>query len=208
MTPKTPAEYQAQFHAFVTALGQNPDDPDILSILRDRAQVSWQEITKAIETDAAGIEYGTFRGTADNIWMRTSPDPMEWQRSGGLARGLLRAGVKSIIVGELTEEWFLYALAHPVDNADDIVRNLRRYYTNEAVHKILGLYDPLPENVTQEVLFKKFGEILSDGQVYLPVRLLVRDLAAAEYPVLRYQIAWTPEQGRPMGKLLYYKSKM
>ena len=41
---------------------------------------------------------------------------------------------------------------------------------------------------------------ISDGQVRLPIRLLARDLHASEFPVLRYEIRWTPEQGRPKGK--------
>jgi hypothetical protein len=44
------------------------------------------------------------------------------------------------------------------------------------------------------------GRALGDGKVYLPVRILHRDLAQARIPVLRYDIHATPDQIRTQTK--------
>jgi hypothetical protein len=47
----------------------------------------------------------------------------------------------------------------------------------------------LPYGAGQEAQ-RLYGEILSCGQVHLPVRLLARDLQATGFPVLRYEIVY------------------
>lgn len=121
---------------------------------------------------------------------------MAWQRSGSLASGLRRVGVQSIVVGELKEEWYLYAIALPINNVADVRNNLLRVYPEKQTDALLALYPHLGENASQEECFELFGKVFSDGQVYLPVRLLARDLIASEFPVIRYDIRWTPEQIR------------
>lgn len=131
---------------------------------------------------------------------------MEWQRSGNLARGLLAHGVKSVVIGDLTEEWYLYSLSHPISNIADIDINLERYYRPDVVKKMLEAYlgeDYAEKNVlggkSQEELERLFGQLLAEGQVHLPVRLFARDMLEAGYPLVRYEIRWTPEQLRPLG---------
>ncbi|OCH89195.1 carboxylesterase [Obba rivulosa] len=199
ISPKTPAELRPQFRALCEALSLNPDGPDILAILRDPELVPWQAITRAIETDALGAQYGTFRGCLDGAWLALSPDPMEWQRSGAFARALRAKGVRSVVVGDLTEEWYLYSIAHAVHSMRDIALNMERYYQEDVVREMMALYRTVPEGAPREEFERLFGEMLSEGQVHLPVRLLARDLAAAGLPVVRYQIRWTPEQLRPLG---------
>ena len=89
----------------------------------------------AIETDALGIEHGTFRGAWEPAWLGDT-DPMAWQRSGELARGLRAHGVRSVVVGEVSEEWYLYSIAHPVKSVEDVHRNLERYYKREVVERM------------------------------------------------------------------------
>ena len=195
--PKTPKELRPQFRALCRALKLDPDAPDTLSILKDPTRVPFTDITRAIETDAVGVEYGTYRGCLEPSWLPSSPDLMTWQRSGEFAKGLKRAGVRSIVVGDLTEEWYLYAIAHPISSSIDIRRNLERYYERDLVEKMLeGGGSLLPDEQAE----RRFGILLSNGQVHLPVRLLARDLHASGFPVLRYEIRWTPEQGRPKGE--------
>ncbi|PIL23205.1 hypothetical protein GSI_14514 [Ganoderma sinense ZZ0214-1] len=209
-TPKTPAELRPQFAALCRALALDPASPPdaLLATLRDPAQVPASAITRAIETDALGLEHGTFRGAWEPAWLGDT-DPMAWQRSGELARGLRAHGVKSVVVGEVSEEWYLYSIAHPVASVEDLHKNLERYYKKEVVKKMLDVYlgrgeeggkggKPLGER-TPEELERLFGEVLSEGQVYLPVRLFARDMLATGYPVVRYEIRWTPEQLRPLG---------
>ena len=133
---------------------------------------------------------------------------MAWQRSGELARGLRAHGVRSVVVGEVTEEWYLYSIAHPVTSEDELRRNLERYYRKDVVEKMLEVHlgqegegesgKPLGER-TPEELERLLGEVVSEGQVYLPVRLFARDMLAAGYPLVRYEIRWTPEQLRKLG---------
>jgi hypothetical protein len=124
---------------------------------------------------------------------------MVWQRTG-FAHSLREKGIRSILVGDLTEEWMLYSIAHPIETPRDILPNLERYYPREMVKKLTKHYPTLPENATSKESQKLFGEILSDSQVHLPVRMLVDHLHEANFPVLRYEIRWTPEQKRTEGK--------
>ncbi|GBE88869.1 hypothetical protein SCP_1402770 [Sparassis crispa] len=199
IAPKTPTELRPQFQALCCALKLDPDAPDLLATLRDPEQVPWSVITHAIETDAVGIEHGTFRGCMDDVWMSSAPEPMEWQRSGGFARALQARGVRCIVVGDLTEEWYLYSIAHPVTSMRDVELNMERYYQIDVVKKMMTKYREVPAGSSEEEFKRLFGEMLSEGQVHLPVRLLARDLMAAGFPVIRYEIGWTPEQVRPFG---------
>jgi carboxylesterase type B len=162
-------------------------------------EIPASEITRVIETDALGTEYGTFRACLDGDWLPTSPNPMAWQHTGEFARSLREKGIKSILVGDLTEEWYLYSIAHPIHAPKDLAPNLERYYPKKMVATLASHYTSLPKNATSEASQKLFGEILSDSQVHLPIRILVRDLHKAGFPVLRYEIRWTPEQLRHEG---------
>ncbi|KAF5361734.1 hypothetical protein D9756_002143 [Leucocoprinus leucothites] len=137
--PKTPAQLRPQFQALCRGLGLDPDDPDILTTLRDSKKVPWQSITRLIETDALGPlgQYGTFRGCLSPDWMITSPDPMVRQRSGAFSASLRAHGVKGIIIGDLMEEWYLYSIAHPISSTEDILPNLNRYFPDVVSRNLL-----------------------------------------------------------------------
>ncbi|KAK2467373.1 hypothetical protein APHAL10511_000608 [Amanita phalloides] len=175
--PKTPEELRLQFRALCKALELDPDSPDILDVLRDTVKVPWTKITKAIETDALGVQYGTFRGCLSSDWISTSPGPMEMQRSGEFARCLRERGVHSIAVGEVVDEWYIYSLSHPISSTRDIGPNLTRYFSEAFVEKLMQCFRKLPEDASQEDATKLFGEIMSSG-----------------FPVLRYNIEWVPEE--------------
>lgn len=153
-----------------------------------------------IETDAVGVYNGTFRGCFDGSWMATDPDPMTWQRNGDLGRKLREKGVKSVVAGDTLEEWYLYSIAHPIEGPADIVPNLLRYYPQSIVDALTPKYPTLPNFATPEESKRLFGDILSDGQVNIPDRLLTRDLRHVGFPVLRYEIHWVPEQLRIGGR--------
>jgi hypothetical protein len=199
MNPKTPDELRHQFEALSRALGLDPGAADTLSVLRDPEKTSWRSIIELIDSEKLG-PYGTFRGCLDGTWLSNMPDPMTWQRTGGLARGLLEHGVRNVIVGDLSEEWYLYSIAHPIKHKRDIQGNLERYFTSEIVQGMIELYGGPPDDTNVEELQKLFGIVLGTAQVHLPVRLLHRDLLQAGYPAFRYIIQWTPEQARPNGK--------
>lgn len=198
--PKTPFELEPQFDALCTALGLDPNASDVLSVLKTPDKVSWKSITKTIESDSLG-NLGTFRGCLSGDWISVDPGPMEWQRCGGLARGLQSHGVRSIVVGDLTEEWYLYSIAHPISGPQDVLPNLERYFTTQLSEDLIKSFPQLPANAGSEESTRLYGEILSCVQVHLPVRLLAKDMESTGYPVLRYEIRWTPEELRPLGQI-------
>jgi hypothetical protein len=195
--PKTPKELEPQFEALCKALKLNPDTNDVLDILRDPTKVPWSDLTNAIEHLES---YGTFRGCLSDDWIITSPGPMERQRDGTFSRALQARGVRFFVVGDLTEEWYLYSIAHPIERAEDVVANLERYFSSSLVRNLMKEYPALPSDANKEELTKRFGEILSVAQVHLPVRILARDLVENGFPVLRYEIRWAPEALRPCGR--------
>lgn len=75
---------------------------------------------------------------------------MAWQRSGGLAKGLRDHGVRSIVVGDLTEEWYLYSIAHPIPTTSDIVPNLRRYLPADVVEKLVKRWRKIPDDASSD----------------------------------------------------------
>ncbi|CAA7265228.1 unnamed protein product [Cyclocybe aegerita] len=196
--PKAPRELQPQFDALCRALNLDPTAPDILPTLRDPMKVSWESIRNVIASESFGA-FGTFRGCSSDDWITTNPSPMEWQRSGSLARALKARGVQAVVVGDLTEEWYLYSIAHPILGLQDVLPNVERYFPTEICKKLIGAFPTLPLNASSEEATRLYGDILSVGQVYLPARLFARDLEGSGLPVLRYRICWTPEQYRPEG---------
>ena len=213
--PKTPSEYQLQFDKLCRALNLNPSAPDILSILKNPAKVPWESITKVIdEPDVLG-PYGTFYSCLADDWLSAEPGPMTWQYSRELGRGLLAHGVKCVVIGELTEEWYFYSIMiSPIRRYQDILPNLERCFPTDlsrnlikkfapdVARKLLKEIAPLSTNAQKDEAARLFGAIMSYAQIYLPVRLFAKDLAASGFPVLRYEIRWTPEELRPEGKLV------
>ncbi|TFK21766.1 alpha/beta-hydrolase [Coprinopsis marcescibilis] len=196
--PKTPTELEPQFEALCKALGLDSNSSDILDTLKDTEKVPWSTITQVIDSEKLG-QYGTFRGCLSDDWVITNPGPMERQRNGDFGKSLQKHGVRYIITGEVSEEWYLYSIAHSVTNSLDIVPNLQRYFAPEVVQKLVERYPILPSSATEEEAARQFGDLLSCVQVYLPVRILARDLVETGFPILRYQIQWTPEECRPEG---------
>lgn len=176
-----------------------------MSVLKDPKQVTWESITKVIETDVIG-KYGTFRGCLADDFLCVSPGLMERQSSGALARGLREHGVECVAVGDLTEEWYLYSIANPIHSPADILENLERCFPRDVATRLLGAFPKLPDNASAEKSARHFGEVLSCGQVHLPVRVFAQDMEANGFPVLRYEIRWTPEQYRPFGESFPLKS--
>jgi hypothetical protein len=201
-----------------TALDLDASSPDILDVLRDSARVPTEKLTHNIETERLG-KHSTFRGVLSGSWWAhasaAADDPMAWQRSGALARALREKGVRRIVLGDLTEEWYLYSIAHDLAPASDgtfaagMLDDVARYFPRPIVERLVRAYEgwPPPAGTPREDAQALFGRILADGQVHLPVRVLERDLTSAaaregDMPslhVVRYEIRWTPEQVRPFG---------
>lgn len=198
--PKTPAELRPQFEALCLALSLDPKAPDILDILRDPTKVPAETLMHVIGTCKPGTEHSAYRSCLDGAWMSNDPDPMTWQRTGDLARKLLDKGVKAIAIGDLPDEWYIYAIGHEVNGLQDVMPNLLRWYPRTVAEKLMSLHKSLPDSATADEARKLTGKILSDGQVHVPVRIFARDFQQAGFPIFRYEIHWTPEQVRPNGE--------
>jgi hypothetical protein len=133
---------------------------------------------------------GTFRACSQ----APHHDLMALQRNGIFEKRLREKGVRKIVVGEVLEEWYFYSLAHPINVPADVKTNLERYLPTDIVGKILD--GEKLKGLGKEELVKRFGEILSDWQIYLPVRLMKRDMPSL---VARYEIRWVPERLRKEG---------
>ncbi len=142
----------------------------------------------------------TFRGALSDDWVNVHPGLVEWQRSGGLARGLQEHGVKCVVIGDVTEEWYLYSIAHPIKSPEDILPNMERYYPKQVAQRMIAAFPELPPDAGEQESARFYGEIMSLGQVYLPARLFAQEMMSHGFPVLRYEIGWSPEQHRPYGK--------
>ncbi|WVQ95293.1 hypothetical protein IAU59_002388 [Kwoniella sp. CBS 9459] len=186
--PLTPSTRNSQFQAFCQALNIDPSTPDILSRLRDKSEFPTERIIKAVE--AMGDQC-TFRGVVGTDgWVRA--DQVEYQRNGGLAKGLREAAVKCIIVGDVRDEDYFYKGVHFSESQAELVPNIARYYPWEQSERFLASYGPLAEDATVEEINNLLGRILADGQVHLPVRLLAKELAHADFPVVRYAVEFVP----------------
>lgn len=67
-------------------------------------------------------------------------------------------------MGDLTEEWYVYALSDPIDGQADLEENLRRYYPERIVKRLLNSYEKLPTAAGKDEFFRLYGRVLSDGQ--------------------------------------------
>ena len=171
---------------------------------------------------------GTFRGCSSIDWLPGNNagtneewDQVERQANGDLARGLRAAGVKKVVMGELSEEWYLYAIAHkyPGDSesttlsspdatpikqkewATDVVaryipRHLAEKYVTAYEFKISPPYVNEDDRSGLHAVETLAGYALSAAQVYIPVRILEKELelAGEGVSVVRYVIDWAAEE--------------
>lgn len=93
---------------------------------------------------------------------------------------------------------------HPATSVDELPANLGRYYPSSDARKLLATYPQLPSNATGTQIDTLFGRILSDGQVYIPVRQLARDLLAQNYPCVRFEISYLVESWKKQNREYTY----
>ncbi|KAF8324951.1 hypothetical protein F5887DRAFT_1021320, partial [Amanita rubescens] len=184
--PKDAFELQPQFDALCRALKLNPYSPNILDTLRDPVKVPWTAITKAIESDVLGIEHGIFRACQSDDWVPAQWGLMDRQKSAKFARGLRERGVQNIVVGEVSDEWYIYSVSYPMSSPQDCRGHLTRQFPFRIVRNLMSCSCVL---------------------THFPIRLLHRDLLEADFPVIRYRIEWTPEQLCPNGYVTHGTDK-
>lgn len=183
--PVPAAERQVNFDSLCRKLGLNPRQPGILDMLRDEELVPTGRLMRAV--DSLGV-LGTFRCVVEPGWIEA--DEMEYQATS-LGRDLASAGVQIVIVGEVLHEEVFYANAHATPTPADIVPNLHRYFGTRLTQEFYDLYDsfaPLAHDADRKLAQRRFGTIMANAQVYVPVRLLAADLIKQGFPVVRYSI--------------------
>lgn len=209
-----------QYVALCTALGLDASSDSSLKALREPERVPAARLAALISSEALGA-HGTFRGCLGGTWWtgassataadpNAGPDPMAFQRSGGLGRALRAKGVRSVVLGDLSAEWYLYSIAHDLARpwATSIQTNLERYYSEVVVERMVAMYAPVEDGLEREEAQERFGLMFADGQVHLPVRMLARDLRRGGVSVVRYAIEWAPAKAKlPHGALFLYRPR-
>ncbi len=156
--PKNDEELQPQFDALCRALKLHPYSRDILDTLRDPVKVPWTAITKVIESNALGIEHGIFRACLSDDWIPAETGLMDSQRSGNFARGLRGRGVQSIVVGEVSDEWYIYSVSHPMSSPQDCRRHLMRHFSDRIVRRLMSCFKEIPEDGDLEAARAVLGQ--------------------------------------------------
>jgi hypothetical protein len=127
---------------------------------------------------------------------------MDRQRSGKFARGLRERGIQSIVVGEVSDEWYIYSVSYPMSSPQDCRGHLARHFSGSSriMRDLMSCFTKISEDEDLEVAKAVLGQALSCVLTHFPIRVLLKDLLEADFPVIRYRIEWTPEQFRPNGK--------
>lgn len=103
----------------------------------------------------------------------------------------------------------LYSCTNPPTNKGELVVQLQNYYKTTQVRKILALYE-LPADCDTNVytLHRIYGQMVANGQVYVPSRVFVKTLVDAGVSmdrILRYRLCWKPEA---MGKIAFWPGEV
>ncbi|KII84831.1 hypothetical protein PLICRDRAFT_117320 [Plicaturopsis crispa FD-325 SS-3] len=194
--PKTIEEVQPQFDELVAACAISPSlsGPEKLAALR--AMPAGELVGKVM-----GLTAHTFRPVLDGHFF-----PLDlFQR---FVRGDFAAEFKArdleLLIGEVRDEETIYRQTNPPVDLKTLRDEVGNYYSPRITDALLDAYlvrrvhaqgaHPDPDPTIDE--WKKiYGDIVADGQVRAPSRLLVRQLAAAGVPlssVHRYMMAWRP----------------
>lgn len=182
--PKTISDVDVQFDEVCTYFKIDSSLPcqARLDALR---QVSTVDLVAALEH----LKNHTFRPITDDIFIHSGM--YEYLQSDSFAKEFQRRGCR-LLIGEVANEETLYsAYNSPEEPTLEALRlQLSNYYSPELTERILKQYE-LPESEDLSEWKKLFGNIVSDGQVRAPSRVLVRALFANGVPIeciWRYQV--------------------
>ncbi|PRP79351.1 hypothetical protein PROFUN_12952 [Planoprotostelium fungivorum] len=164
--------------------GQGHDDEDIEALLRG---ISTGDLLAAVEHLQL-----VFRPTTDDVIIQ---EQMTWQRSGRLGHQLYERGFRRLVLGEVRDEHSFYSILHRVEDQSQLVEVLRRYYPDDVVRVLM---ENIPRKVMEDVS-TALGWAMSHAQVFVPIRMLTRDLWDTPVQVLRYRIEWSPNRSDIIG---------
>ncbi|CAD6581306.1 MAG: hypothetical protein CYPHOPRED_001542 [Cyphobasidiales sp. Tagirdzhanova-0007] len=185
---------QKQFEVLCRMLDLEPHQNDVLERLRD---TSSGQLMEAVGNMG---QHNTFRPAyGQDEWLK---ELVMHQRSSTFAEGLQSAGVKSVLLTEVSEEQAFYRFSHPSTASpnvgegwkeyntrayEELLQNLNRYYQPSDAQALAKTYPILPPCATRGDIDGLLGQMLADGQVYIPTRQLARDLLLNGFPCIRLQ---------------------
>ncbi len=193
LQPKDVEESQEQFELLAEAFNISRDLSGKEKLEKMRS-IPFKELASKIMS----LELHTFRASTDNQFV--SPTLFHDIWSGKFGQ-LVNKSKIDIIIGEVINEYSIYANTNPPKTSIDFKNQLHNYYPSKLVKSLLEIYPPLPdknleksnpEKYKQE-LKELFGIIVSDMQVYVSSRLLVTGLYKGGVPlnkIHRYRMAY------------------
>ncbi|THU95491.1 carboxylesterase [Dendrothele bispora CBS 962.96] len=194
--PKTISEVQPQFEELLNAcsIPLSLSGPEKLAALRS---IPALDLIDKIMT----LVSHTFRPIRDGVFF--PHDMFERFHRGEFAAEFKRRGMK-VLIGETRDEETLYRQTNPPTDLDSLYEQVGNYYSPAVTKVVIDAYynrkikdrsaHPDPDQFI-DPWKKVYGDIISDGQVRAPTRLLVRQLASAGVPlssVHRYLINFRP----------------
>ncbi|ETN36259.1 uncharacterized protein HMPREF1541_08536 [Cyphellophora europaea CBS 101466] len=184
--PKKPSETKDQFAELCEELkiSENLSDQEKLSRLRD---IPPDQLVRVL----GSMVNHTFRPVTDDLFIHDGI--VEYQLSGSFAADFLQHGYR-LLIGEVLNEETLYATYNgpAAPSMDALQAQVHNYYSRSVTDRILKHYK-MPESSQLADWSTLFGNIIADGQVRAPSRLLVDSLLSHGVPierVWRYQIGY------------------
>lgn len=184
--PKSVAETQEQFDELCHKLDidLNLGGVEKLSRLRDVPAAS------LVET-IGSMEHHTFRPVTDNVFIHDNL--IDYHTSGQFAAKFRERNYR-LLIGEVLNEETLYATYNaPKEPTIDALKiQIQNYYAKPTTDRVMSHYS-LPQSQDLKSWCSLFGDIVADGQVRAPTRLVVDSLLSNGVDikdVWRYQVAY------------------
>lgn len=184
--PKSLGDVNVQFEELCTYFGIDGSLSGHAKLDKLR-EIKTEDLLASLEH----LENHTFRPVTDNIFIHSGM--YDYLQSKDFAREFLRRNYR-LLIGEVANEETLYSTYNsPQEPTMEALRlQITNYYAPEVTDRILKQFK-LPDTDDLDDWKRCFGNIISDGQVRAPSRVLVRAMVANGVPIdriWRYQIAY------------------
>lgn len=192
--PKHLSEVDEQYEDLLTKLGIDLKLPTEEKLARLQS-VDVHELMDILST----LKVHTFRAVSDDVFVSLS-------LTKDLNSGIFAAKIQEvkgpdfrIVIGEASNEAYLYSVLDTPKNEDELIIQLENYYPKKVVVPLRNLYGEESASTTShsaEYYETYFGRIVSDGQVYASSRGYIKNLVDNGFPKLnlfRYRVAYRPK---------------
>ncbi|KAH8895552.1 alpha/beta-hydrolase [Thozetella sp. PMI_491] len=210
LSPEATRKENLPFHRAFMCSNAIPAQPKSLGVVEEQFEelciffhisdsLSGRERLQQLRTVSAGdlvealakLKNHTFRPVTDNLFIH--PNMFEYIQGGEFAEVFKRRHFK-LLIGEVLNEETLYSTYNSPEEPTltALKHQISNYYAPETTERVLKHYK-LPESDNLQEWKKTFGQLISDGQVRAPSRVLAKALVDHGVPirdVWRYQIAY------------------